>query len=116
MRAETDNGQATTNPHLLAARIIKRGGPITHSDINAVLESQGFSITAEELEELKSLEKTSYSMSTLLDLSSPGRIVFNRLCPEKGSKAWGVYIYTNLKTNVQYVGSSMVLGERLRHY
>jgi hypothetical protein len=62
-RVEKDVGQDSSNPHIIAARIIARGGPITHLDINAVLASQGHSITAEELEELKSIPFNTFFFS-----------------------------------------------------
>lgn len=60
--SEADTGQVTDNPNIIASRIIKRGGPITHEDVNAVLASQGHSITKEELDTLINLEYTSYSL------------------------------------------------------
>lgn len=61
--AEKDVGQETDNPNLLASRIIKRGGPITHEDVNRVIASQGHSITEEELEALKNIDFIPYSLS-----------------------------------------------------
>lgn len=63
-RAEEDKGQETTNPHLLAARIIKGGLPITHNEVNTVLGSQGISVTQEELEELTTLPYKEYSLTS----------------------------------------------------
>jgi hypothetical protein len=39
------------------------GRTVTHEDINAVLASQGHSITAAELDQLKSIEYNKYSFS-----------------------------------------------------
>lgn len=64
--AEEDEGQETTNPNILASRIIKRGGPITHEDVNSVISSQGYSITEEELEALKNVEFMLYSLSGMV--------------------------------------------------
>jgi hypothetical protein len=66
MRAEKDTGQDSTNPHLLAARIIQRGGPITHHDINSVLAHQGHQITESELETLKSIPFTTYTLKDIV--------------------------------------------------
>jgi len=67
MRAEGDTDQNTTNSHIIAARIIKRGGVITHHDINAVLAENGHSITEAELVELTNLTYDTYSMKSLKD-------------------------------------------------
>lgn len=118
-QAGKDVGGNTDNPHIIAARILARGGPVTHSDINAVLARQDLSITAGELEELISLDYQSYDMNTLLDKNSAERIKFNALYKEsvtKGQGKWGIYVYINNISNHYYVGSSTVLGERLRHY
>lgn len=37
---------------LIAARIIKRGGPVTANDVNAVLAQQKHTVTQAELDEL----------------------------------------------------------------
>ena len=114
MRAEKDTGQLTTNPHLLAARLIKQGGSITHHDINVVLASQGHSITADELAELKKVPYTVYKFP----LVGPALLTFSQLYPNRlrfGQGPWGG-MYINNLTNVFYVGSSYNLGERLRDY
>lgn len=109
LRSETDQGQETDNPHLLAARIIKRGGPITHTDVNSVLAAQGLSVTEAELEELKSIPFTQYSL--------PVNEGFKETFPRNTTEAkWGIYMFTNTVTEALYVGSSIVLGTRLLHY
>lgn len=54
-RAEKDTSQPTNNPHLLAARIIKSGKPVTHNEVNTVLEHQNISVTQEELDVLTNI-------------------------------------------------------------
>ena len=67
MQAEKDTGQISTNPHIIAARIIAdvraTGRMVTHTDINTVLENQGYSITAEELDQLKAIPYNTYSFA-----------------------------------------------------
>lgn len=106
-RAEQDTGGVSTNPHILAERIISRGGPITHNDINNVLEDQGISITQEELEEMKAIQPESYSLSAL--------DIIKRLFP-KNDKGWVIYQFVNNITGLYYYGSSSNFGLRLRHY
>lgn len=106
-RAEKDTGSETTNPHILAERIINRGGPITHNDINTVLENQGLSITEKELEELKAIKPVTYSLSDLQEIKKQF---------PKDSKGWCIYQFTNTLTNESYYGSSSNFGLRLVHY
>jgi hypothetical protein len=63
LRVEKDSGEETTNPHLLAARIIKSGQPITQKVVNTVLTSQDISVTQEQLDELTSLPFEDYSLN-----------------------------------------------------
>lgn len=106
-RAEKDTGGETTNPHILAERIISRGGPITHKDINKVLEDQGISVTEKELEELISLQPETHSLSDIEKVKT--------LYP-KHSKGWYIYKFINNETGEFYYGSSSNFGLRLAHY
>jgi len=115
-QAEKDTGQVSTNPHILAARIIARGGPITVQDVNSVLEANGKDpITENELEELKALFFDEYKLPLEGQQQQTFNSQFPVSCP-KGKGEYGIYIYTNMVSMVAYVGSSTVLHERLRHY
>lgn len=112
---ELDTGQTTINAHILAARILSSGEPITCSSINSVLASQNHGITQEELDVVMAISFTAYSLSPtgVVDPS------FLRLYPcnlPVGEGRWGIYMYINNITGAYYVGSSTVLHERLRHY
>jgi len=91
MRAEIDAGQDTTNPHIRAARIIKRKGPITHHDINAVLGLAGHTVTSSELLELKSLTYTEYSMRNLAGVFkiASAYFAFNLIYPKNPKTGQG---------------------------
>ncbi|KAK4046611.1 hypothetical protein OIO90_006503 [Microbotryomycetes sp. JL221] len=84
---EEDKGQDTDNPNILATRIISRGTPITHEDINSVLQSQGYFISAEELEQLKDITYTEYDLSDKID-------ELRSKYPIK-SKDWAIYMLSN---------------------
>ena len=109
--AEKDTSQDTNNPNIIAARIIKRGGEITHHDINAVLEHQGITITKQELQELKKLQYTEHKLtaSTMQDLR-------NAYPKKTADKVWAIYQLTNNISGIDYIGSTTTLGERLLHY
>lgn len=62
-RAEKDAGQDTTNPHILAERIISQGKQVTHTDVNTVLQDQGISVNEKQLEELKAIQPETHSIS-----------------------------------------------------
>lgn len=113
--SEKDTGQETNNPNILAARIIKRGGPVTHEDVNAVLASQGHSVTEQELEELKSIDFTPYSLTDIIIKQLKSIYPSTRKKPLI-PKITAIYTLINTVTNVLYVGSTQNLGERLRHY
>jgi hypothetical protein len=113
-RVEKDVGQDSSNPHIIAARIIARGGPITHLDINAVLASQGHSITAEELEELKSIPFNTFFFSVPELTIKTLKDLYPKM--PKGEGQWGIYMWFNMAANKYYVGSTQVMWERLAHY
>lgn len=74
------------NPFITAARIIARGGPITHEDVNAVLVNQGISITKEELEQLKAIPYSIFS----LPLEGEALEAFNLKFPRRTAMGQGV--------------------------
>lgn len=113
LRAEKDTGQSTKNPHLLAARIINSGRPITNKDVNTVLEHQNIFVTEETLDELTSLSSKDFPLTT------EGITVVKDTYPKSKSghkPTWAIYMFINNLTGVTYVGSSYVLGDRLTHY
>lgn len=112
---EKDTGQKTDNPNIIAGRIIKRGGPVTHEDVNAVLASQGHSVTEQELEELKKLEYTLYSLLNVIIDKLKLLYPSSRNKPDL-PKEWSIYMLINTITQMFYVGSTQNLGQRLRHY
>jgi len=95
-------GQETTNPHVLAKRIVSSGKPITAEDINKVLAHKGIYVTEEELELLKTVKAI--------------RLVKPLLEAPSYSSVMGVYCLVNLLTKSHYFGSSNSLGERIRDY
>ena len=115
-QAEKDLGQKSTNPHILAARIIARGGPITVEDVNAVLQANKKApITEQELEQLKALSYVEYK----LPIVEPKLTQFTADYPKKvsqGKGKYGIYMFINQVSGVHYVGSSTVLHQRIRHY
>lgn len=59
---------------MIAARIIKRGGPVTHTDLNSVLEHQNILVTENQLKELINIESQEFNISEdegLLDVTIP---------------------------------------------
>lgn len=113
--SEKDTGQETDNPNILAARIIKRGGPVTHKDVNAVLASQGHSVTEQELDQLKNIDFTLYSLMDIVIKQLKAMYPSTRNKPLI-PKMTAIYTLINTVTGVLYVGSTQNLGERLRHY
>jgi NADH:ubiquinone oxidoreductase subunit 3 (subunit A) len=117
---EKDLGQSTENVHLKAQRHIQSGNPTDHTTINEVQKApHSIPITQEELDKLASISPSTILLS---DSISEIRKAFQAIVGVGRSKldtnkrVCGVYVFTNLITNDQLVGSSMSLSVRLAHY
>lgn len=105
---EKDNGQHTTNVHVLARRHILSGLPTNVKIINAVL---GLILTQPELDALTAIKPTElFFTNNIKDVRRGIRNLLNN------KRSAGVYIFTNLRTGAQLVGSSTNLGDRLSTY
>lgn len=117
-QAEKDIGQVSNNPHLIAARIIAdvqaTGRQVTYQDINAVLVNQGYLITAEELEQLKDIPYTKYSFVTPYSIIKTLKLIYPSITKSIGH--WGVYIWQNTISGMDYVESTQTMSLRLKHY
>jgi len=126
---EKDREQETNNPHIIARRHITKGG-LTDAKIIKFLQSQlGHTINQEELNKLSSLKPVSILFDDLVVQSNTHEqinsiSVYNAKVRSKlnvyiggtSTSIAGVYIFTNLKTGEQNVGSSINLYTRLRSY
>lgn len=61
--AALDDGQDTNNVHILAARILALGRPVTVDDINAVQATLGQPVTPQELDVLCNLPFVTYPLT-----------------------------------------------------
>ena len=126
---EKDIGQITNNPHLIARRHLSKGGFTDANIINSVQSHLGHTIDQIELNKLSSIKPVSILFNGLglqtknLDkvISSNAynakvRIKLNGYIGGTNTSIAGVYIWTNLKTGEQNVGSSIDLYIRLRSY
>lgn len=130
---EKDKGQETNNPHIIAKRHLTKGGITDAKIINLVLsQSQlGHVINQEELDKLKSIKPVSILLDDLIDIvqtkthekindinkyNAQIRSKLNEYLEGTKINIAGVYIWTNLKTGEQNVGSSTHLYIRLRSY
>ena len=126
---EKDRGQETTNPHIIARRHITKGDFTDAKIINLVQSQLGHTINQEELDKLSSIKPISILFDDLgvqtknheQVISSNAynakvRIKLNGYIGGTNSNIAGVYIWTNLKTGEQNVGSSIDLYTRLRSY
>lgn len=117
--AEKDRGQETDNPHLIARRHLSTGEKTDANIINLVLSKLGlgYAITQLELDQLSSILPISIKFDNLT--LAPQKIIlknFKGCAHNLVNKIRGVYVWTNLKTGDQNVGSSIDLTTRLRHY
>lgn len=123
---EKDRGQETNNPHIIARRLITKGGLTDAKLINLVLSQQGHSINqcseSLELDKLSSIKPVSIlfddlgvqtntheqiiSSSSSSAYNAKVRSKLNRYIGGTSTSIAGVYIWTNLKTGEQYVGRS----------
>lgn len=114
---EKDRGQITDNPHLIARRHLSKGGKADANIINLVQSKLklGYAINQSELEQLSSIKPISIIFESLI--LDPHKTVLNFFNKHKlTGKTAGVYIWTNLQTGEQNVGSSIDLITRLRQY
>lgn len=110
-----DNGQSATNVHIIAKRHILSGLPTNVTSINTVLS---LSFTQQELDILTSIKPIEFKLSSDVKLV---RADIQKIVGRSAHKSEivslfriaGVYVFTNLKTGQQYVGSSQNLAERL---
>lgn len=123
---EKDRGQETNNPHIIARRHITKGGLTDAKIINLVQSQLGHTINQDELNKLSSIKPVSILFDDLgvktktheqiISSSAYNAKVRSRLNVYIGGTSTsiaGVYIWTNLKTGEQNVGSSINLYTRL---
>ena len=126
---EKDRGQETNNPHIIARRHITKGGLTDAKIINFVQSQLGHTINQEELDKLSSIKPVSIlfedlgfqtkSHEQIISSSAYNAKVRSKLNEYIGGTSTsiaGIYIWTNLKTGEQNVGSSINLYTRLRSY
>ena len=126
---EKDRGQETNNPHIIAKRHITKRGLTDAKIINLVQSQSGHTINQEELDKLSSIKPVSILFDDLgvktknheqiissRAYNAKVRSKLNRYIGGTSTSIAGVYIWTNLKTGEQNVGSSINLYERLRSY
>src|ERR1700760_443760 len=114
---EKDVDQETNNPHIIARRHITKGTPTDASIINLVQSKLGLlhKISKEELERLKII-KPILILFKKIKSHIKIRQILKGYIGETKTRIAGVYVWTNLKTGDQNVGSSVDLYTRLRYY
>lgn len=107
---EVDTGQHTTNPHIVVQRLIARGGPYTLEDLHSVQSLVNVPLMSKkDFDNFTSIPGKEYS----LPLSGSRSALFGPIRNVEDRTMKGIYVFTNLITNEQRVGSSMVLTRRL---
>ena len=116
---EKDLGQSTENVHLKAQRHIKSGNPTDHTTINEVQKAPHSIPPLGTQEELDKLASISPSTILLSDSISEIRKAFQAIVGVGRSKldtnkrVCGVYVFTNLITNDQLVGSVSLFDQHI---
>jgi len=126
---EKDIGQETDNPHLIARRHLSKGGSTDVNIINLVQSHLGHTINLIEFNILRSIKPVSILFNNLgLQTKNKDQVISSNAYNAKvrsklnvyiggtNKSIAGVYIWTNLKTGEQNVGSSINLYTRLRSY
>lgn len=111
-----DHGGPTSVPHFIAKRHIDAKLPPTVAIINEVLTRQNIAITEEDLALFASLKPFEFTMPIKRDKNNSSRFKEVVGASNATTSVAGVYIWTNLATNRQYVGSSVALQDRVRSY
>lgn len=105
----------TTIPiNSLPPRFINSNKVITNDDINSLLVNQKVSISQKELDKLLEIKGVSFELP-ISDQTYPAYYsLIGR--PKTRGRRVGVYIFTHIKSDSKYVGSSNSLSRRLEQY
>lgn len=111
---ETDNGQLTNNPYILAKRHMVSDQPVDLVLLNGILAFHGITITQEELDLIKTVKPVQlpYPLPSANDevIAIVGKA--NPVSP----KVAGAYLLTLLSDGRQYVGGTKQMAKRVRYY
>jgi hypothetical protein len=114
---EKDFGQETSNPHIIARRHITSGNKTDVEVLNKILPSKFDRVLPEELKELISIEPKTVQYcepdTKQVNKKDVWELIGKR---NKMPKYAGIYVWTNMLTGEQYVGSSVELAKRVANY
>jgi hypothetical protein len=118
---EKDQGQETTNVHILARRQFNSDLPVTPEIINTVLKLTGTSdtITTDHLKmfsEIKPVDLGKCPLSPEMELKRLKLFGSVRTKPGDPQRVAGAYVFTHIKSGEQVVGSSVSLAERTQQH
>lgn len=109
---EADTGQHTTNPHILAARIICKGAPYSPEDVNNISNTYYPGETSQaHLEALSSATWTTFSCP-LVDADKQD--LYDFLGSNRKEGLYGFFLKSG--GSALYIGSSVNLPQRIRQY
>ena len=115
---ELDLGQRTNNMYLLAKRFIDTGAIPNLNDLNMFLNPFNITLTQNQLDYLLNISPVSAPFTS--DVTSNLEMIKNLVGVKQNKKSIvltpGVYVFRNTKNKDMYVGSSIVLNNRLPVY
>lgn len=116
-KGKDEMGQNTTNPHIIARRHITSGNKTDVEVLNKILPSKFDRVLPEELEELISIKSKTVQYCDPETKEVNKKDVWSLIGKRsKLPKYAGIYIWTNMLTGEQYVGSSVELAKRVANY
>jgi hypothetical protein len=109
---EVDNGQDTNNPHILASRLINKGGPFTPEQVNSIVNAfYPNKITQVELDALSTASWAKFSCP--LSEESKDNL-YDFLSSHRKEGLYGFFLKSD--GTALYIGSSVNLSQRVRQY
>ncbi len=114
---EKDLGQNTSNPHIIARRHLTSGNNTDTDVLNKILPSKFDRVLPEKLEQLISIEPKTVNYCDPVTKEENKKDVSQLIGKRSGlPKYAGIYIWTNMLTGEQYIGSSVELAKRVANY
>lgn len=111
---EVDKGQDTSNPYILANRVMASTETVGLATLNDILKFHDIVITEKEFEVIKNMVPT--YLPYPLPTGDPCVIELLGTTKSTSVRSPGAYLITHLETGQQYVGGSRDLAKRVRSY
>lgn len=119
---QKNTGEPTDNIHVLAQQFLNSGDAVDLATVNRFIKPYGYSLSQQQFDKLAAIQPVTFNLP--LDESSKAKVRSLTGTPKKGNYhgfSIGCYVFTRLDQQgkcsyAQYVGSSIVMANRLSNY